>query len=96
MTTGLDNRDSLLLVSVHVLTACYPQQHVAHGASHGLSCFLIGSEEDEEMPCKRPKTETKQDYEEWKKKILENAAKARETRSTDSVMPPSNVTAACS
>ncbi|NXO61240.1 ORC6 protein, partial [Phainopepla nitens] len=38
-----------------------------------------GSEEDEEMPCKRPKTETSQDYEEWKKKILENAAKARET-----------------
>ncbi|XP_068882937.1 origin recognition complex subunit 6 isoform X2 [Aphelocoma coerulescens] len=55
-----------------------------------------GSEEDEEMPCKRPKTETKQDYEEWKKKILENAAKARGTRSTDSAMPPSNVTAACS
>ncbi|NWV07254.1 ORC6 protein, partial [Ptilonorhynchus violaceus] len=40
-----------------------------------------GSEDDEEMPCKRPKTETKQDYEEWKKKILENAAKARETNS---------------
>ncbi|XP_075289657.1 origin recognition complex subunit 6 isoform X2 [Opisthocomus hoazin] len=34
-----------------------------------------GSEDDEEMPCKRTKTETKQDYEEWKKKILENAAK---------------------
>ncbi|NXU38609.1 ORC6 protein, partial [Drymodes brunneopygia] len=50
-------------------------------ASHGLSCFLTGSEEDEEMPCKRPKTETNQDYEEWKKKILENAAKAQETRS---------------
>ncbi|NXY65200.1 ORC6 protein, partial [Callaeas wilsoni] len=51
-------------------------------ASHGLSCFLIGSEEEEEeMPCKRPKTETNQDYEEWKKKILENAAKAQETRS---------------
>lgn len=65
-------------------------------ASHGLSCFLTDSEEDEEMPCKRPKTETTQDYEEWKKKILENAAKARETRSTDSVVPPSNVTAACS
>ncbi|NXX83849.1 ORC6 protein, partial [Urocolius indicus] len=38
-----------------------------------------GSEDDEETPCKRPKTETKQDYEEWKKKILENAAKAQET-----------------
>ncbi|NWV17995.1 ORC6 protein, partial [Origma solitaria] len=50
-------------------------------ASHGLSCFLIGSEDDEEMPCKRPKTETNQDYEEWKKKILENAAKARERSS---------------
>ncbi|NXP66744.1 ORC6 protein, partial [Chloropsis cyanopogon] len=50
-------------------------------ASQGLSCFLIGSEEEEEMPCKQPKTETSQDYEEWKKKILENAAKAQETRS---------------
>ncbi|NWY41609.1 ORC6 protein, partial [Sylvia atricapilla] len=50
-------------------------------ASHGLSCFLTESEEDEEMPCKRPKTETNHDYEEWKKKILENAAKAQETRS---------------
>uniref|UniRef100_A0A672TGT9 Origin recognition complex subunit 6 n=1 Tax=Strigops habroptila TaxID=2489341 RepID=A0A672TGT9_STRHB len=38
-----------------------------------------GSEDDEEMPCKWPKTETKQDYEEWKKKILENASKAQET-----------------
>lgn len=65
-------------------------------ASHELSCFHIGSEEDEDMPHKRPKTETNQDYEEWKKKILENAAKAQETRSTDSVMAPSNVTAACS
>ncbi|XP_065519669.1 origin recognition complex subunit 6 [Lathamus discolor] len=37
------------------------------------------SEDDEQMPCKRPKTETQQDYEEWKKKILENAAKAQET-----------------
>ncbi|NXN92923.1 ORC6 protein, partial [Rhinopomastus cyanomelas] len=36
-----------------------------------------GSEDDEEMP----KTETNQDYEEWKKKILENAAKARDTSS---------------
>ncbi|KAM9268892.1 origin recognition complex subunit 6 isoform 2-T2 [Cariama cristata] len=53
-----------------------------------------GSEDDEEMPCKRPKTETKQDYEEWKRKILENAAKAQETsRSTVSVASPSNVTA---
>ncbi|KAJ7402388.1 Origin recognition complex subunit 6 [Pitangus sulphuratus] len=55
-----------------------------------------GSEDDEEMPHKRPKTETKQDYEEWKKKILENAAKAQETNSAASVMPPSNATAACS
>ncbi|KAM6057609.1 origin recognition complex subunit 6 isoform 1-T1 [Chlamydotis macqueenii] len=55
-----------------------------------------GSEDDEEMPCKRSKTETKQDYEEWKKKILENAAKAQETsRSTVSVVPPSNITAPC-
>ncbi|NXS66085.1 ORC6 protein, partial [Pandion haliaetus] len=55
------------------------------------------SEDDKEMPCKRPKTETKQDYEEWKKKILENAAKAKETsRSTVSVVPSSNTTAACS
>ncbi|NXD76052.1 ORC6 protein, partial [Halcyon senegalensis] len=35
------------------------------------------SEDEEEMPCKRPKTEIKQDYEEWKKKILENAAKTQ-------------------
>ncbi|XP_009892398.1 PREDICTED: origin recognition complex subunit 6 [Charadrius vociferus] len=56
-----------------------------------------GSEDDEEMPRKRPKTETKQDYEEWKKKILENAAKAQETsRGPVSVVPPSNTTAACS
>ncbi|XP_030898299.2 origin recognition complex subunit 6 [Melopsittacus undulatus] len=42
-----------------------------------------GSEDDKEMPCKRQKTEKKQDYEEWKKKILENAAKAQQTsRST--------------
>ncbi|NXI60106.1 ORC6 protein, partial [Chloroceryle aenea] len=41
-----------------------------------------GSEDEEEMPCKRPKTEIKQDYEEWKKKILENAAKAQESRSS--------------
>ncbi|NXP49975.1 ORC6 protein, partial [Heliornis fulica] len=34
-----------------------------------------GSEEDDEVQCKRPKTETEQDYEEWKRKILENAAK---------------------
>ncbi|NWH24452.1 ORC6 protein, partial [Grus americana] len=64
-------------------------------ACDGVSPSLIGSEDDEEMPCKRPKTETKQDYEEWKKKILENAAKAQETsRSTVSVVPPSNTTAA--
>ncbi|XP_009871854.1 PREDICTED: origin recognition complex subunit 6, partial [Apaloderma vittatum] len=56
-----------------------------------------GSEDDEEMPCKRPKTETKQDYEEWKKKILENAAKAQETsRSAVTVVPPSSITAASS
>ncbi|NXP15845.1 ORC6 protein, partial [Thinocorus orbignyianus] len=53
-----------------------------------------GSEDDEEMPCKEPKTETKQDYEEWKKKILENAAKAQATsRNTASVVPSSNSTA---
>ncbi|NXP28235.1 ORC6 protein, partial [Scytalopus superciliaris] len=40
-----------------------------------------GSEEEEEMPRKRPKTETNEDYEEWKKKILENAAKAQQTSS---------------
>ncbi|NWX17062.1 ORC6 protein, partial [Aegotheles bennettii] len=42
-------------------------------------CEKEDESEDDEMPCKRPKTETKQDYEEWKKKILENAAKAQET-----------------
>ncbi|NWW94786.1 ORC6 protein, partial [Rhynochetos jubatus] len=41
-------------------------------------CEKEDAEDEEEMPCKRPKTETKQDYEEWKKKILENAAKAQE------------------
>ncbi|NWI91420.1 ORC6 protein, partial [Pitta sordida] len=40
-----------------------------------------GSEDEEEVPHKRPKTETNQDYEEWKKKILENAAKAQEAKS---------------
>ncbi|XP_074957607.1 origin recognition complex subunit 6 isoform X1 [Phalacrocorax aristotelis] len=61
-------------------------------------CETEGGSEDEEgeLPCKRPKTETKQDYEEWKKQILEKAAKSQETKSTDSVGPPSNVTAACS
>uniref|UniRef100_A0A8C3BZC5 Origin recognition complex subunit 6 n=1 Tax=Cairina moschata TaxID=8855 RepID=A0A8C3BZC5_CAIMO len=57
-----------------------------------------GSEDDDddEVPCKQPKTETKQDYEEWKKRILENAAKAQQAdRGTDSV-PPCNITAACS
>ncbi|XP_064375671.1 origin recognition complex subunit 6 isoform X2 [Dromaius novaehollandiae] len=54
-------------------------------------------DDDDEMPCKRPKTETKQDYEEWKKRILENAAKAQKTnRSTASKVPSSNITAACS
>ncbi|NXU58005.1 ORC6 protein, partial [Turnix velox] len=38
-----------------------------------------GSEDDEETPCKQPKSETEQDYEEWKKKILEIATKAQET-----------------
>ncbi|NXG80087.1 ORC6 protein, partial [Baryphthengus martii] len=56
-----------------------------------------GSEDEEEMPRKRPKTEIKQDYEEWKKKILENATKAQETsRSSVSLVPSSNTTAACS
>ncbi|XP_010221006.1 PREDICTED: origin recognition complex subunit 6 [Tinamus guttatus] len=55
------------------------------------------SEDDDEMPCKRTKTETKQDYEEWKKRILENAAKAQKTNeSTASAVPSSNSTAACS
>ncbi|XP_068812063.1 origin recognition complex subunit 6 isoform X1 [Struthio camelus] len=54
-------------------------------------------DDDDEMPCKRPKTETKQDYEEWKKRILENAAKAEKTnRSSASEVPSSNTTAACS
>ncbi|XP_069724291.1 origin recognition complex subunit 6 isoform X3 [Phaenicophaeus curvirostris] len=53
-----------------------------------------GSEDEEEAPCKRPKTETKQDYEEWKKKILENAAKAQATsKSSVAIVPPSNATA---
>uniref|UniRef100_A0A8B9ZIM1 Origin recognition complex subunit 6 n=1 Tax=Anas platyrhynchos TaxID=8839 RepID=A0A8B9ZIM1_ANAPL len=53
-------------------------------------------DDDDEVPCKQPKTETKQDYEEWKKRILENAAKAQQAnRGTDSV-PPCNITAACS
>ncbi|XP_062482006.1 origin recognition complex subunit 6 isoform X2 [Pezoporus occidentalis] len=55
-----------------------------------------GPEDDEEMPCKRPKTETKQDYEEWKKKILENAAKAQEASRSVSVAPLRNVSSACS
>ncbi|KAK2545535.1 origin recognition complex subunit 6 isoform X1 [Columba livia] len=55
-----------------------------------------GSEDKEEIPCKWPKTETEQDYEEWKKKILEKATKAQETsRGTGSVVPPSNPSAAC-
>ncbi|NXJ08127.1 ORC6 protein, partial [Odontophorus gujanensis] len=37
--------------------------------------------DDDEIPHKQPKTETKQDYEEWKRRILENAAKAQETKS---------------
>ncbi|NWH57085.1 ORC6 protein, partial [Geococcyx californianus] len=55
-------------------------------ASHGLSASLIGSEDEEEMLYKRPKTETKQDYEEWKKKILENAAKAQATSKSTAPM----------
>ncbi|XP_052541583.1 origin recognition complex subunit 6 [Tympanuchus pallidicinctus] len=52
---------------------------------------------DDEIPCKQPKTETKQDYEEWKRRILENAAKAQETNSgTVSIVPPCNITTACS
>ncbi|XP_067406517.1 origin recognition complex subunit 6 [Emydura macquarii macquarii] len=37
------------------------------------------SEDEVDIPCKRQKSETeaKQDYEEWKKRILENAAKAK-------------------
>ncbi|POI28262.1 hypothetical protein CIB84_007988 [Bambusicola thoracicus] len=56
-----------------------------------------GSEDCDEIPCKQPKTETKQDYEEWKRRILENAAKAQETNSgTVSIVPPCNITTACS
>ncbi|XP_010182599.1 PREDICTED: origin recognition complex subunit 6, partial [Mesitornis unicolor] len=42
-------------------------------------CEREDAEDDEEVPSKRAKAETKQDYEEWKKKILEKAAKAQET-----------------
>uniref|UniRef100_A0A803XSL5 Origin recognition complex subunit 6 n=1 Tax=Meleagris gallopavo TaxID=9103 RepID=A0A803XSL5_MELGA len=61
-------------------------------------CEKEGSEvRDDEIPCKQRKTETKQDYEEWKRRILENAAKAQETNSgTVSVVPPCNITTACS
>uniref|UniRef100_A0A8B9DID6 Origin recognition complex subunit 6 n=1 Tax=Anser cygnoides TaxID=8845 RepID=A0A8B9DID6_ANSCY len=48
------------------------------------------------VPCKQPKTETKQDYEEWKKRILENAAKAQQTNRGTGSVPPCNITAACS
>ncbi|NXT25289.1 ORC6 protein, partial [Syrrhaptes paradoxus] len=41
-------------------------------------CEKEEGSDDDEMPSKRPKTETNEDYEEWKKKILENAAKAQE------------------
>lgn len=80
------------------MLAGYSQHHIAPMAHHGLALFIIGSEDDDddEVPCKQPKTETKQDYEEWKKRILENAAKAQQAnRGTDSV-PPCNITAACS
>lgn len=52
-------------------------------------CEKKGSEDyDDEIPCEQPKTETKQDYEEWKRRILENAAKAQETNSgTVSTVP---------
>ncbi|OPJ86465.1 origin recognition complex subunit 6 [Patagioenas fasciata monilis] len=54
------------------------------------------SEDEEEIPCKWPKTETEQDYEEWKKKILDKATKAQETSAgAVSVVPPSNPSAAC-
>ncbi|XP_072202597.1 origin recognition complex subunit 6 [Excalfactoria chinensis] len=61
-------------------------------------CEKEGSEDyDDETPCKQPKTETKQDYEEWKRRILENAAKAQETNSgTVPIVPPCNITTACS
>lgn len=87
-----------VLVSVYLLAAMViPSNVLPMIACHGLSPSLIGSEDEEEMPRKRPKTETKQDYEEWKKKILENAAKAQETsRGPVSVVPPGNTTAACS
>lgn len=56
-----------------------------------------GSEDYDEIPRKQPKTETKQDYEEWKRRILENAAKAQETNSGSvSIVPPCNITTACS
>lgn len=96
MTSGLDTTGTVPCCCLSICSLPVIPSSTLPMASHGLSCFLIGSEEDEEMPCKRPKTETNQDYEEWKKKILENAAKARETRNTDSVMPASNVTTACS
>lgn len=80
-TMGSDNTvTDPVLVSVHLLTAMViPSNILSMVACHGLSPPLVGSEDDEEMPCKWPKTETKQDYEEWKKKILENASKAQET-----------------
>ncbi|XP_021263995.1 origin recognition complex subunit 6 isoform X1 [Numida meleagris] len=61
-------------------------------------CEKEGSEDyDDEIPCKQPKTEAKQDYEEWKRRILESAAKAQETNNgTVSIVPPCNITAACS
>ena len=89
---------SLVLESLHLLAdRVSPSNILPMMACCGLSPFLLGSEDEEgELPCKRPKTETKQDYEEWKKQILEKAAKLQETKSTGSVGPPSNVTAACS
>lgn len=86
------------LISVHWLIISNNTLLVL--AHHVLTFFFlnIGSEDyDDEIPCKQPKTETKQDYEEWKRRILENAAKAQETNSgTVSIVPPCNITTACS
>uniref|UniRef100_A0A8D0HCU0 Origin recognition complex subunit 6 n=1 Tax=Sphenodon punctatus TaxID=8508 RepID=A0A8D0HCU0_SPHPU len=55
-----------------------------HSQKPLLECFEKEDEAEEEaiIPCKRQKSEMegKQDYEEWKKKILENAAKAQRAR----------------
>lgn len=85
------------LISVHWLVI--PSTTLLVMAHHGLSLFFlnVGSEDYDEIPRKQPKTETKQDYEEWKRRILENAAKAQETNSGSvSIVPPCNITTACS